>query len=212
MKLEFYEWANFWFENAPADIADVGRVLLIGDSITGGYRVPTQKLLAAKNLVADMAIGSRGADNPALYAELEYIAGPTVNYKYKAIHFNNGIHAGHLEVNEYKSGMRRCIETLKRLQPDAKMILVTSTAFSAPEKNKYIEERNAVVLDLAKEYSYAVNDLFSVVTLKPEYPQPDGVHFTAPGYEALGEAVSNKITSVLGEEAGDAGTRGTRSL
>lgn len=195
IKLEYAEWANFWFENAPDDTAV--RIVLIGDSITNGYRRIVQENLKEFGILVDMAIGSRGVDNPALFAELEYILGSANNKKYRAVHFNNGIHADHITGEAYENGMRDCISLIKKLQPEAEIILVTSTAYSDPAKNGTVIKRNDIVKKLAVEYGLPLNDLYAEVTCKPEYPQPDSVHFSAEGNERLAFAVSEKIKQVL---------------
>lgn len=195
LKLEYAEWANFWFEDAPSKNAD--RVMLIGDSITNGYRRPTQEKLKSFGILADMAIGSRGVDNPALYAEIEYAIGAVNGYKYKVIHFNNGLHASHLTAAEYENGMRHCIDLIRKLQPEAVIVLVTSTPYSDDSKNGLVIERNNIVKKLAIEYNLPLDDLFSAVAGKNEYPQPDGVHFTSVGYDCLAELVFVNITQLM---------------
>jgi Lysophospholipase L1 and related esterases len=191
IQLEYAEWSNFWFENAPNKTA--GRIMLIGDSITNGYRRPLQEKFKDSGTLVDMTVGSRGADNPSLYAEIEYAIGSLNGYKYKVVHFNNGLHANHLTADEYEQGMIHCIELIKKLQPEAVIILVTSTPYADEDKNAYVHERNAIVKKLAVKYDLPLDDLFTAVTGDSEYPQPDGVHFTSVGYEHLAATAYNKI-------------------
>jgi len=194
IQLEYAEWANFWYEDAPNKTAE--RVMLIGDSITNGYRRIVQEKLKDTGILVDMTVGSRGADNPALYAEIEYAIGSVNGYKYKAIHFNNGLHANHLTADEYEHGMRYCIGLIRKLQPEAVLILVTSTPFVSESDTTFVNERNDIVRKLAAEYNLPVNDLYTAIAGKSEYPQPDGVHFSAVGCEYLADIVYGKIIHI----------------
>lgn len=187
IQLEYAEWANFWFEDAPNQTAD--RIMLIGDSITNGYRRIVQEKFKSDGYLIDMAIGSRGVDNPSLYAEIEYAIGSTNSYKYKLIHFNNGLHAKHLTADEYEKGLRYCINLIKKLQPEAIMVLATSTSISDDIQNDFVKERNKIVKQLAAEFDLIVNDLFNAVYKNPDFPQSDGVHFKPEGCNRIADIV-----------------------
>jgi len=199
---EYAEWCNIWFEQG-ADFT-TPRVMLIGDSITVGYRALVNNLFKNDGVYADMVAGSRCAGDPALDAEIECCLGRANGYDYKVIHFNNGLHGGCndtlIGIEHYEAGMRRAIELIKKLQPNAKLVLVTSTPQRGKENphgsvdeklNGFVLERNEIVKKLAAEYGLEVDDLFSTVAYKPEYEQPDGVHYGEAGKQALAEAVYN---------------------
>jgi hypothetical protein len=199
MTREFYEWANLWWENAPDTTSP--RVMLIGDSITNGYKNTVQELLRERGILVDMAAGSRSVEDPALFAELNYVLGDLQDHKYKAIHFNNGLHGSHLTGAEYETGMRAAIKLIRSLRPEAGLILVTCTVFTPkgsegkvdPEKNVFVLERNAIIMKLADEFGLPVDNLFAAVAGKAEYPQPDAVHYTDIGYKHLAQSVAESI-------------------
>lgn len=197
---EYAEWFNFWVEKGSDYTTK--RVMLIGDSIVVGYRKRVQELFREDGIYADQAAGSRCAGDPAYEAEIEYALGAAAGYKYDVVHLNNGLHGGCndtlIPLCDYEKGMRRAIEIVKRCQPEARLILATSTPMRGkvndhgtvdPELNGFVLERNEVVKKLASEYGLDVDDLFAVVAYKPEYTQNDGVHFDAEGKEALAQAV-----------------------
>ncbi|MDF2685833.1 MAG: hydrolase family protein [Clostridia bacterium] len=200
---EFYEWVNFWWENAPNIEAD--RILVIGDSITNGYRSILQKNLNENNILVDMTVGSRSVEDPALEAEFKYVMGTANNFKYKLIQFNNGLHGAHLSVNEYEAGIRKHVQIIKELQPQAVILLATSTPYTPKNsegtinliKNKQVIERNEILKKLSSELCLPLNDLFYSIAGKSEYPQPDEVHFTSAGYEYLAKITADIIKSVL---------------
>ena len=203
MVREFYEWVNFWWENAPDTTLD--RIFVIGDSITNGYRPILQRILKEKDILVDMTVGSRSVTDPALEAEFRYALGEANNFKYKLIQFNNGLHGSHLSANEYEIGMRKHIEIIKELQPQAVLILATSTPYTPKgsegtidlNRNKQVIERNEIIKKLSNELSLPLNDLFQAIAGKSEYPQPDEVHFTAQGYEYLAKITVEKLSMFL---------------
>lgn len=196
---EFYEWANLWWEDAPNMTAP--RIMLIGDSITNGYKNAVQNLMHEYGVLTDMAAGSRSVADPALYAEIGYVLSDIHNHTYKVIHLNNGLHGSHLNAAEYEAGMRGIIAHISKLQPEAVLILATSTVYTPAgtegtidtDKNKQVLERNVIIGKLAAEYSLPVDDLFAAVAGKAEYPQPDTVHYTETGYKKLAESAVNSI-------------------
>lgn len=196
MTREFYEWANFWWENAPDKTAQ--RIMLIGDSITNGYKNAIQNLLRDRGVLVDMAVGSRSVEDPALFAEINYALSEIHEHKYKVIHFNNGLHGSHLNSEDFERGLRNIITLIQTIQPEAVLILATCTVYTPLgsegtidiEKNKQVIERNAIIKKLADEFLLPIDDLFSAVAGNKEYPQPDTVHYTSEGYQQLAESAT----------------------
>ena len=207
-KREYAEWNDFWWENA-GDFDDK-RVALVGDSITRGYYPPVKEHFLSKGILADRFSGSHTAGDDAYQAEIEYIFSAANGYKYSVIHFNNGLHGGcndtRVGIEDYKRGVTAAIETIRRLQPQAKLILATSTnrvekgkaedAFDAAF-NDFILERNEFIRAYAKENGCYLNDLYEAVAWKPEYPHADGLHFAPAGYEKLASCVIDAIEKNL---------------
>src|ERR1019366_2255198 len=94
---EKYEWSDIWWDCADDSVMD--RVLLIGDSISVGYTRPVIDLLKDRVHV-DRLANSRGINDPALIHEITYVLG---EFRYKAIHFNNGLHGFHITDYVYGS-------------------------------------------------------------------------------------------------------------
>lgn len=201
MTRETYEWANLWWEHAEDFTSP--RVIVIGDSITNGYHGPLQARLRDKGVMVDKYAGSRGIGDEAFFRELEYVLGPHQGYTYKIIHFNNGLHGGHLGADEYERGYRRAIKLIRELHPEATLMLAASTSITPKESagkideaaNRQVFERNAVVERLAREYALPYDELFTVAAGK--FPQPDTVHFTPEGYEALADAAAKRMSEFL---------------
>ena len=208
MLREFIEWSDYWW--VKAGNAEISRIALVGDSITRSYYDDVNRLLADEGRPVDRFTTSHFVGDRAFLAELEYIFGPVNGYRYEVIHFNNGLHGGcndtRLPFADYEKGMREAIALLRRLQPQAKLILVTSTNMvrsgakeDEPDEayNDFILERNALVHRLGKEFGLPVDDLYQTVAWKAEYPHRDGVHFGPDGVKALADQVSAVIRKQL---------------
>ena len=196
MKREYYEWCNFWWENAPD--TDSPRILLIGDSITNQYRGTVQQKIKALSLpyLTDMTIGSRGTTDPAWTLELDYMMSSANGFGYRLVHLNNGLHAMHLTPEEYESGLRAYIEKLNGYLPGAVKALVTSTPTKDQNNLEIVKRRNDIVFRLAEEYKMPVDDLYSAVDQSSD-PWSDGVHFKPEAVEKLAETVTKFIINQL---------------
>jgi acyl-CoA thioesterase-1 len=189
---------------AVKDDPALPRVLLIGDSISIGYTVPTRELLKGKANV------HRIPEN----------GGPTINGlkklsawlgdgRWDVIHFNWGLHdlkmdaAGKHQVPpaEYEKNLRELVQRLKATK--AKLIWASTTPVpegnvNPPRKNSDVEAYNRVALQVMKESGVAIDDLygFALPRLK-EIQRPVNVHFTDDGSKALAKQVAASIEKAL---------------
>ena len=88
--LEEIEWTQYWVEDTRRDKK---RVLLIGDSISVGYRSEVHKRLNGEAYVTAIST-SKALDNPVLIREIDFYA-RAEDFEYEAIQFNNGLHGDH---------------------------------------------------------------------------------------------------------------------
>lgn len=205
---EFAEWLNFWWEKG-GDF-DSRRIALVGDSICCGYYDAVKNHFAGDGIIVDRFAGSHSAGDQVFEKEMEYLFGVANDYKYSVIHFNNGLHGGcndtHVSLEDYKKGIIASVETIVRNQPQAKLILATTTNMVRqgkaeddfdPEFNDFVLERNEFIRAYAKENGFYLNDLYEAVAWKSEYPHSDGVHFSGKGYERLVEYIVKAISENL---------------
>lgn len=94
------EWVNFRWDHAPDTSRP--RVLLIGDSIANGYHGPVSASLKDRFNV-DLLATSKCVADPAFVRETRFAM---EEYSHALIHFNNGLHGGHLTDAEYEAGLR----------------------------------------------------------------------------------------------------------
>ena len=199
--LEPGEWTNAWYERPSEDRT---RVMLIGDSITYGYR-PFVHVNMGQEVCVNMLATSKAVDNPYFIPELDF-ALDQYGLQYDLIHFNNGLHGHHLSTQAYAEEYERVIRHLLERYPDAKLCLALSTPCSETDnimvikedEDRTIRERNAVVVALADKYHVAVDDLYEAMLPHPEYHVEDGCHFTDEGREQQGRLIAEFIRRNLG--------------
>ena len=196
--IEECEWTNAWCDKLHSD--NVKRTLLIGDSITLGYR-PFVRDMAEGKFTADMFATSRVLDNEDYFVELNQVL---KDVKYDVIHFNNGLHGWHQTEEEYKNNIERGISFIKEKQPQAQLILVTSTARTEVEhpeikhkENEIILKRNEIIKELAKKYSLPLDDLYPVTENRPELHIGDGYHYKEDGSRTLAKKVYEMVASLV---------------
>ena len=197
--LEYLEWDNLWFENAPEKNAD--RVLVIGDSISCGYRRIITELAGGRYFVDGIGT-SKAVDNPSFIPLIEYFTSQITNIK--VILINNGLHGAHLSVDDYEKNLSGLVEYLKNKYTYSKLVMVTTTPTrNAQNLNEYgnnyerILDLNRRALKIADKYGAAVCDLFSVIKNNPEYYVNDGVHLNGDGYTALAKECSRIISELI---------------
>ncbi len=201
------------------DVAGLPRVLLIGDSISIGYTVEVQKLLAGKANVH--RIPTNGGPTPKGLANLKTWLG---DKKWDVIHFNWGLHdlkfiAGddkekivpastlgavhQVSLADYEKNVAALVTQLKAT--GAKLIwcsttpVVPGTNGRSPEDVLKFNEAAARVMKAA---GVATNDLYAYALprLGEGHQLPTNVHFSPAGSKMLAEKVAAEITAALAKK------------
>lgn len=193
------------------DDPNLPRVLLIGDSISIGYTLPTRELLQGKaNL---HRIPTNGGPTVNGLTNLDKWLGDT---KWDVIHFNWGLHdlkymdeKGSLAEpsqgkqqappGDYEKNLRQLVQRLKKT--GAKLIWCTTTpvpegaAGRVPgDEDKY----NAVAAKIMQEEGVAVDDLCAFA--RPQLAKiglPANVHYSPEGSRVLATKVAESIMQAL---------------
>ncbi|HWC88546.1 MAG TPA: SGNH/GDSL hydrolase family protein [Pirellulales bacterium] len=171
-------------------------MLLIGDSISGGYTLPTRKALAGKANV------HKAPEN----------CGPTANGLKKldvwlgdghwdVIHFNFGIHDRKTPIDAYQQRLEQIIDRLQKT--GAKLVWASTTPVPAGTKDgpampAAIVERNRVAAAVMQRHGIAIDDLYA--TLLPQQDRvmkSNDVHPNGEGYALLGQQVAAAIEAAL---------------
>ena len=196
--LETYEWDDIWYDHAPSE--DKPRILLVGDSISRGYRTPVISALNDKYHTDNWA-SSKAVDNPAYIKQLDLVLSQAKDYK--LIHMNNGLHGWHLSTEEYKLHYEKIICHIKENYPDTKLVLCLTTPVrnsktkELADRNSLVISRNEAVLELACKYDLPVTDLYNSPLLESSATYTDTVHQNEDGYKLLTGIVNSKIREVL---------------
>lgn len=195
-KLETYEWDDVWFDHADND--DV-RVLLIGDSISRGYRHFAAEAYLPEYR-ADNYATSKGIDNPALKKMIALVL--SQSDKFKVVCINNGLHGWHLSTTEYKENLDSVISFIKENYPSIKTYISLTTPLRTKDNVEKIDERNALVIErnnaakeIAAKYNLPVNDLYAPLIDHPEFYAEDGVHLKDEAYKMLAGIIADSVKS-----------------
>jgi lysophospholipase L1-like esterase len=167
------------------------RVLLIGDSVSRGYTLATQKALAGAANV------HRAPEN----------CGPTANGlkklkvwlgdgKWDIIHFNFGIHDRKTPLADYEKRLDDLTTQLKAT--GAKVIWASTTPVAEGGMKDAtpadLVARNEVAARLMAKHGVEIDDLYAAMLPHlAEYQNPKDVHFGEPGYQFLGQQVAASI-------------------
>lgn len=180
------------------------RILLVGDSISMGYTLPTRKLLEGRanvhRIPANGGPTSKGVENLARWLG---------EGKWDVIHFNWGLHDlkgmpdGTLQVSleDYEKNLRTLVEQLKAT--GAALVWASTTPvpegdLSPPRRNEDVIRYNEVAAKVMAENGVRINDLYAFCLPQlADLQRPVNVHFTAKGSAALAEQVASVLAEVL---------------
>ena len=186
------------------DVAGLPRVLLIGDSISMGYTLPTRKLLEGKANVH--RIPTNGGPTKNGIANIDKWLGSS---KWDVIHFNWGIHdlkfmpdgKRQVEPADYEKNLRDLVAKMKAT--GAKLIWATTTPIPSGDlvparKFGEVKEYNDIAAKVMRESGVAVDDLNTLITPKlGELQNPHDVHYKPEGYAFLAKQVAAEIEKAL---------------
>jgi lysophospholipase L1-like esterase len=192
---------------AFAEVTDdsaLPRVLLIGDSISIGYTLPTRRVLQGKANLHRIPVNGGPTING-----LENLDKWLGSGKWNVIHFNWGLHdlrfmedgKHQVALDRYEENLRNLVGRLKRT--GAALIWASTTpvpdaAVTPPRKNSDVIAYNAVAQRIMEENGIPIDDLYAVAFPRlGEVQQPANVHYTDAGYEVLAERVAASIRAAL---------------
>jgi lysophospholipase L1-like esterase len=186
-------------------------VLLIGDSIMGGYFKGVQKELAREANVVRHP-GNAGDTRNGL-KQLDAWLGDT---RWDVIHFNWGLHdlchrhpeskeTGHRDkvrgavsvpLDEYEKNLETLVQRLEKT--NARLIFATTTKVPEGEAGRHVGDEaryNEAALRVMKRHAIPVDDLHVVTAgFTPEmFSKPADVHFSGAGNSALAKEVAAAI-------------------
>lgn len=187
------------------DVAGLPRVLLIGDSVSIGYTVPTRALLAGKANVHRPPTNCSSTSHG-----LEHLTAWLGGTTWDVIHFNFGLHDAklppegvrHAPPDVYERNLRALVQRLQAT--GAKLIFATMTpvpnggTLRPTRRFGDVDRYNVVARKVMTESGVAVNDLNAAIAPHVKTLQrTNDVHFTDEGSAFLAKQVAAAIETEL---------------
>ena len=195
------------------DVPGLPRVLLIGDSISIGYTVPSREALQGK--VNLHRIPTNGGPTTKGVSEIDKWLG---DGNWDLIHFNWGLHdlkymgpngenlypkekGGKQQVPpaEYEKNLETLVKRLK--QTKARLIWRNTTPVPPGSKGRYVGDSaayNKIAARVMKKHGIPTHDLFTMSKGRmTELMLPANVHYKKEGSQALGNDVARVILEAL---------------
>ncbi len=193
------------------DVAGLPRVLLIGDSISIGYTLPTRELLAGKANVH--RIPTNGGPTTRGLDQIDAWLG---DQHWDVIHFNWGLHdlkyidsrggltdvaTGQIQVllDAYRKNLGTLTQRLK--QTGAELIWCSTTPVPKGAKGRIPGDEvryNEAALEVMGQEGVAIDDLYAFARPRlAEIGKPADVHYTAEGSKVLATQVAESIEAAL---------------
>ena len=195
------------------------RVVLIGDSIRGGYQPLVERKLTG---VAEV-VGPGGSTSRSV---LENLDAWILSRNPAVVHINCGLHDCYIEesgqlrvpLDEYRVNLTKIFDRLSR-ESRARIVWATTTPvieerqIASRPPNGYgrlvrrdsdVRAYNAVSVELARSRGIEVHDLYGVVMAagRDTLLGHDGIHYTDAGNEVLARAVAEIVRARLGRAGG----------
>ncbi|MCF6177164.1 MAG: SGNH/GDSL hydrolase family protein [Victivallaceae bacterium] len=174
------------------DNPELPRVLLIGDSISRAYTLPTRKRLSGKvNLHrAPANCGSTGTGLKKLDVWLG-------DGHWDLIYFNFGIHNRNSTPKIYAQDLEKIIVRLKK--SGAKLVWAQSTPLSGTKyKQGSMLKLNSIAKKVMDKYNIPVSDLYtSARAIQRKFQIADGCHYSGEGYKHISKLVAKDIIKYL---------------
>ena len=220
-------------QNGPQSVkpqngaSNLPKILLIGDSISGGYLGPVTTLLKGKAIVTR---GENGGPSTAGLVSLDKVLGDKT---WNIIHFNWGLHdmTWQFKMTQEDRGIKQYAARLEQLvlrlkKTGATLIWATTTPW-CPETYGYVKQRykkelrfsaeeekqwKEAALAVMKKHNIPINDLHALLLpkLNDYLNKPDDIHFNRKGNEAMGRQIADVFAEYL-QQAPDQGGQQERS-
>lgn len=182
------------------------RVLLIGDSILGGYMNHAIKALDGKAYV-DAWVNPY---NQSQHLNEKILPEVLAKGPYDVVHFNMGLHGwpeGRIKPGTFEPLTKGYVEVIKAKLPKAKIIWASSTPVLLegdvkkldPVINANIVEQNRMAAKVMAECGVPVSNFYALLVDKLELARggKDKFHWTPPAYKILGDKCVESVLKAM---------------
>ena len=199
-----------WALDVPQlDHTDWPKVLIYGDSISGGYSGSFIPEMRKQKIHVFHCVHFVGGDVPE--AALTEMAG---RYKFDVIIFNNGLHSLHWTPDKVSDAavqerMQKLARCFKKGAPQARIYYLLTTPHTAarptPEqpvvslgdKNDVVIRLNTLSSQVMKEEGIEVIDGYSLLASRLDLAAGDKYHWQGPAYQLLSQELGKRVISAL---------------
>ena len=200
-----------WAMSAPKTMEhpEWPKVLIYGDSISGGYGPRFEAELLKHNAYFFHFVGFVGGDVPE-----KAIADAASSYTFDVIVFNNGLHSLSWTQEAVSDAvvverMRKLTRSFKKGAPQAKIFYLSTTPHTgerpAPDKpvaslgdkNLVVVRLNTFSAQVMKEENIEWIDVYTILASKLELANGDKFHWQNPAYEIISQEVAKCVLPVL---------------
>ena len=200
-----------WAISAPKTIEhpEWPKVLIYGDSISGGYGPILEAELKKKNAY--------------FFHYCSFVAGDAIeqvfidaasSYKYDVIVFNNGLHSlgwtkEAVSDKVVSERMRTIAQGFKKGAPQAKIFYLATTPHTAKrpapdqpviglgDKNEVVIRLNTLSAQVMKEEAIEWIDVYTILAGKLDLASGDQFHWQKPAYEIISQEVGKRVVPIL---------------
>ncbi len=157
---ENIEWSISYGYHLRDAESKLPRVLMIGDSICNAYKNEMFRYLSGK-MTMTYWVSSYCVTSAAFPKLLELYLSEA---KYAVVHFNNGLHTPcSVDLSLWKRKLKEAFLTIRKRQPQAKIVWTTITPLKTEERNAFVRKLNAAAMEVVKEVgNIAVDDLHAL--------------------------------------------------
>ena len=201
-----------WALDVPKlDHPEWPKVLIYGDSISGGYSGPFIAEMLKQHVYVFHCVHFVGGDVPE--QALTEMAG---RFKFDAVVFNNGLHSlgwtpdkvSDALVLERMQKLTRCFKTGA---PQAKIFYLMTTPHTAVrpapdkpvtafgDKNDVVLRLNTLSAQVMKQESIDVIDAYALLAAHLELAAGDNFHWQSQAYQLLSQEIAGRVLPVLGK-------------
>jgi lysophospholipase L1-like esterase len=200
-----------WAIDAPkiGEHPEWPKVLIYGDSISGGYRPSLEAELTRRNSYLFHFGGFVGGDVPE-----QAISDAAASFAFDVIVFNNGLHSLSWTPEAVSDAMviermRKLARSFKKGAPQAKLFYLSTTPHTglrpAPDKpvaslgdkNDVVVRLNTLSAQVMKEEDIEWIDVYTILASRLELANGDKFHWQHPAYEIISQEVAKRVLPVL---------------
>lgn len=193
------------------NISDDPRILLLGDSISKGYREYVFNDMIGKAYIYYPEGITTFSTHMLRYIQ-EYAEKLSIGSNINIVYFNTGLwdvlringDDPLVSIDEYKKNLQRIINRLRYVFPNAELVFATTTpvheemaTYSFSRVNSDIKYYNDAACEIMENNHVEVHDLNKYVAESLDDKYADFTHFTEEGYKAIANEIVDFVYTII---------------